>query len=113
MDIDQGNTSPRYAVESDDSDDEGGLVTTTPAVFISYNGSPGTRRVTVVLGPVGAEWLGAVSAVGAPKGSVSVDNIEERHDAFRISLLMLTPALSTDWPNIRAIWVACTRVHHP
>ncbi|KAF9504271.1 hypothetical protein BS47DRAFT_1401585 [Hydnum rufescens UP504] len=77
MDIDQGNTSPRYAVESDDSDDEGSLVTTTPAVSISYGGSPGTRRVTVVLGPVGAEWLRAVSAVGAPKGSVSIGQIYE------------------------------------
>lgn len=103
MDIDplQENNTPRYAVESDDSDDESTPTPATPVVSISYSGASGARRVTIVIGAIGLEWLGAVTGLEQPKGTVSVDGLEERYPAPLFLLSILT--LHTGWPNIRAI----------
>lgn len=83
MDIDplQETTTPRYAVESDDSDAETVPAHKVSVVTLEYTGAPPTIA-TVVIADIGAEWLDSVTNLGPAKGRITVDAIEVRFSIY-------------------------------
>lgn len=75
----QDTHAPRYAVESDDSDDEGNSVTRTsapvhePVISINWPGKTGLPLV-VAIGGAGLDWQGGLD-LGKAESHVQVDDV--------------------------------------